>query len=426
MENISPVSLPESVFEGDYIIATYYYKSQPGIDVYEKAKSFAVGQTLGTWLPVPGITDEMKLKYGGKVTAIYDVPSVELNNDEDLLSGHIIQIAFPDKNFPPNFPMLFTTLLGNDVSTSAQVKLIDIKFSKNYLSYFQGPKFGIDGIYKYLGMEKRRPLVLNMIKPCIGFDAKTGADLFYSVALGKIDFIKDDELLGDTQYSSVIDRVRFYSQAAKRAYEESGFLTRYCVNITDSPEKVIENAHRVQEAGAGAIMINYAAVGLSTVKALSEDKSITLPLFGHFASAGAMIESPYCGISSNLLLGKLVRMAGADACMFSSPYSTYPILKRRYVQIADALTLKLESLKPAMPVIGGGVHPNSAIKIVKDLGKEIMLASGGAIFGHPHGPAKGAMVMHKIAEALGDDLDINTLAQEENNESLKLALELWK
>ncbi|MHB1276092.1 MAG: RuBisCO large subunit C-terminal-like domain-containing protein, partial [Candidatus Humimicrobiaceae bacterium] len=79
-----------------------------------------------------------------------------------------------------------------------------------------------------------------------------------------------------------------------------------------------------------------------------------------------------------------------------------------------------------MPVIGGGVHPNSAIKIVKDLGKEIILASGGAIFGHPHGPAKGALSMHILAEALGDGLDINTFAQQKDSESLKLALELWK
>ncbi|MCE5329740.1 RuBisCO large subunit C-terminal-like domain-containing protein [bacterium] len=424
--DILPVTLPETVFENDYIIATYYYKSQQGIDVYEKAKSFAIGQTLGTWLPVPGITDEMKIKYGGKVTAIYDIPPIELANDEDTLAGHIIQIAFPDKNFPPNFPMLFTTLLGNDVSTSAQVKLIDIKFSKNYLSYFRGPRLGKDGIYKYLGIEKRRPLILNMIKPCIGFDAKTGADLFYSVALGKIDFIKDDELLGDTQYSSILDRVKFYTRAAMKAYEATGFLTKYCVNITDSPEKIIENAQKAQEAGAGALMVNFIAAGMSTLKTLSENKSINIPVFGHYASAGAMVESPYCGISSNLLLGKLARIAGADACLFSSPYSTYPILKRRYLQIADALTLNLENIKSTMPIIGGGVHPNSAIKITKDLGKEIILASGGAIFGHPHGPTKGALAMSRIAEALGNDSDIGSVIQEEGNESLKLALELWK
>jgi 2,3-diketo-5-methylthiopentyl-1-phosphate enolase len=426
MENTSPVSLPESVFEDDYIIATYFYKSQPGIDVYEKAKSFAIGQTLGTWLPVPGITDEMKIKYGGKVAAIYDIPPAELTNNEDAISGHIIQIAFPDKNFPPNFPMLLTTLLGNDVSTSAQVKLIDIKFSKSYLSYFQGPRLGIDGIYEYLGIEKRRPLILNMIKPCIGFDAKTGADLFYSSALGKLDFIKDDELLGDTGYSSIIDRVKHYTGAAMKAYEKTGFLTKYCVNITDSPEKIIENALIAQEAGAGAVMVNFIATGISVLKTLAENKFITIPVLGHYASAGIMTESPYCGISSNLLLGKLARIAGADACLFSSPYSTYPILKRRYIQIADALTLNLENKKPTMPAIGGGVHPNSAIKIVKDLGKEIILASGGAIFGHPNGPEKGALAMHILAEALGDGLDISTFAQEKGNESLKLALELWK
>ena len=426
MENITPVSLPETVFEDDFIIATYYYKSQPGIDVYEKAKSFAIGQTLGTWLPVPGITDEMKMKFGGKVAAIYDIPPAELTNDEDSVTGHIIQIAFPDKNFPPNFPMLVTTLLGNDVSTSAQVKLIDIKFSKNYLSYFKGPRLGTDGIYKYLGMEKRRPLVLNMVKPCIGFDAKTGSDLFYSVALGKIDFIKDDELLGNTEYSSMLERVKYYTKAAMNAYEETGFLTRYCVNITDSPEKIIENAQRAQEAGAGAIMVNFIAAGISVLKTLAENKFISIPVFGHYASAGIMTESPYCGISSNLLLGKLARIAGADACLFSSPYSTYPILKRRYIQISDALTLKLDNILPTMPTIGGGVHPNSAIKIVKDLGKEIILASGGAIFGHPHGPSKGALAMHALAEALGDDLDIDTFAKQTGNESLKVALELWK
>ncbi|MHB1346922.1 MAG: RuBisCO large subunit C-terminal-like domain-containing protein [Candidatus Humimicrobiaceae bacterium] len=426
MENVSPISLPESVFEDDYIIASYYYRSQPGVDVYEKAKSFAIGQTLGTWLPVPGINDEMKMKYGGKVAAIYDIPPAELANDEEAVTGHIIQIAFPDKNFPPNFPMLVTTLLGNDVSTSAQVKLIDIKFSKNYLSYFKGPRLGIKGIYKYLGIEKRRPLILNMIKPCIGFDAKTGAELFYSVALGKIDFIKDDELLGDTQYSPMLDRVKYYTQAAAKAYEKTGFLTKYCVNITDSPEKIVENAQRAQEAGAGALMVNFVAAGLSVLKALSENKNIHLPVFGHFASAGTMTESPYCGISSNLLLGKLARIAGADVCMFSSPYSTYPLLKRRYVQISDALTLKLANILPTMPSIGGGVHPSSAIKIVRDLGKEIILASGGSIFGHPHGPTKGALAMHNLAEALGDGLDIKTLSEQKGNESLRIALDLWK
>ncbi|MDZ7838822.1 MAG: hypothetical protein U5N58_13300 [Actinomycetota bacterium] len=135
-----PVGLPEEIYEGDYIIATYFFRASGGTNIYEKAKSFAVGQTLGTWLPVPGITPEMKKKYGGKIVALYDIPPAELIPDEPEQTAHIVQIAFPDQNFDTQFPMLITTLLGNDVSTSAQVKLLDIKFSKNFLKAFTGPQ----------------------------------------------------------------------------------------------------------------------------------------------------------------------------------------------------------------------------------------------------------------------------------------------
>ena len=156
-EDVSPVIMPEEAFEGDYIIATYFYASRvAGEDIYEKAKSFAVGQTIGTWVPVPGITPQMKKQYGGRLVSIYDIPPAELTTDEPEFNSHIIQIAFPDENFSPQFPMMITTLMGNDVSTSAQVKLIDIKFSKKYLKAFKGPRFGIDGIYKYLENSKKK------------------------------------------------------------------------------------------------------------------------------------------------------------------------------------------------------------------------------------------------------------------------------
>ncbi len=196
-DNIQPLGLPEETFEGDYIVATYFFRSTKDSDVYEKAKSFAIGQTLGTWLPVPGITNKMREKHGGRITAIYDIPPAELTGDEPEETAHIIQIAFPDENFSPQFPMLFTTLLGNDVSTSAQVKLIDLKFSKKFLNHFSGPRYGIDRLYEYFGI-RRRPIVLNMIKPCLGYTPDEGAKIFKEIASGGVDLIKDDELFADT------------------------------------------------------------------------------------------------------------------------------------------------------------------------------------------------------------------------------------
>ncbi|MDD5658544.1 MAG: RuBisCO large subunit C-terminal-like domain-containing protein [Actinomycetota bacterium] len=426
-EEISPVILPEESFECDYIIASYFYISKSDEDIYEKAKSFAVGQTIGTWVPVPGITAEMKKRYGGKVVSIYDIPPAELTTDVPEETYHIIQIAFPDENFLPQIPMLMTTLLGNDVSTSAQVKLVDIKFSGNFLKYFMGPKFGIDGIYDYMGLNsQRRPLVLNMIKPCLGYSASEGASIFKQIAMGGVDIIKDDELFANTSYSSIKDRVSLYKKAAKEVYEHTGHLTRYCVNITDRFDKVLEHAKIATEEGADFLMINFVATGISVLQALSEMDYIKIPIVAHYATAGSMTESPFTGISTPLLLGKLARMSGADMCMFSSPYSTYPFLKRRYKQIADMQRLPFGNLKPTMPVIGGGVHPNSAKKIVSELGKEIVLASGGAILGHPMGPTEGAKSMMQAADALGKGLSLEEVAKQKGYEALKASIEKWK
>lgn len=426
-ETVSPVIMSEEAFEGDYIIATYFYASGvSGEDIYEKAKSFAIGQTIGTWVPIPGITQQMKKKYGGKLVSIYDIPPAELTTDEPEFNSHIIQIAFPDENFSPQFPMLFSTLMGNDASTSAQVKLVDIKFSSKYLKAFKGPRFGIDGIYKYLNIEKRRPIVLNMIKPCLGYTASEGAEIFKEIALGGVDIIKDDELLADTAYSSIVDRVKAYNIASKEVKDITGHKTVYCVNITDRLDRCLENAIRAIDAGAEMLMINFIAAGLSTLQALSEDSRINVPILGHCASAGSITESCNGGISSPLLLGKLARIAGADIVLYTSPYGNYPFLKRRYMQIADMHRLPLGNLLTTMPGIGGGLHPNSAEKAVKDLGKEVILAVGGAIFGHPNGPAEGAKAMMQAAQALGQGISLYEIAEKKGYESLKISLDKWE
>ena len=424
-KKIEPIILPEEGFEGDFIVATYFYRGTSQMDVYEKAKSFAVGQTIGTWVPVPGVTKEMQKKYGGKVVSVYDIPPSELTPDVPENTAHIIQIAFPDENFSPQFPMLLTTLLGNDVSTSAQVKLIDLKFSKKFLSAFKGPRFGIGSLYKYFGVDQR-PMVLNMIKPCLGYTPEEGAKIFKDIALGGVDIIKDDELFAETNYSSIIHRVKEYTKIAKEVQSQIGHLTRYCVNITDRLDKMIEHAHRAVEAGAGALMINFVAAGISSLQAIAEDSFINIPILAHYATVGSLTESPFTGISTPILLGKLSRIAGADMCMFSSPYITYPFLKTRYKQIADIQRLTLGNLLPTMPVIGGGIHPNSAEKIVNDLGIEIVLATGGAILGHPSGPTEGARAMMQAVNALGKGLKLSEVAEEKGYESLKISLEKWK
>jgi 2,3-diketo-5-methylthiopentyl-1-phosphate enolase len=413
--------LPEEIRDKDYIMATYYIKLNKNIDIIAKASSLAVGQTIGTWLPIPGITDEIRSRNMGKVIQIYDVPSIDLSTQVMEEERHyLIQIAYPTVNFTPDFPLIITTLLGNDASTSAQVKLLDIEFPKQFAMQFNGPNFGIEGIRKITGVYKR-PLLLNMIKPCTGLRPEEGAKIFYETALGGVDLIKDDELLGSPSYSRAKDRVKAFKKAAEAAYEKTGKKVLYLVNVTDSASCIMDTVKNVIEAGAEAIMVNFAAVGYSILHQIA--KSVSVPILAHCAGAGMFYEGINSGMSSPLAVGKLTRLAGADTVMINTPYGGYPMQYQKYVQTAQQLTLPLYGIKPSMPSIGGGVHPGMVEKYMKEMGNDIILAAGGAVQGHPMGSAGGARAMQQAIQSVMDGVPVKEAAMDK--EELYVALKLW-
>jgi 2,3-diketo-5-methylthiopentyl-1-phosphate enolase len=124
-----------------------------------------------------------------------------------------------------------------------------------------------------------------------------------------------------------------------------------------------------------------------------------------------------------LLLGKFARLAGTDAGGFGSMYSSYPLLRDKYFRTAQFLRMPLFNLKPALPTVGGGIHPASAVKIIKDLGFDLMLGVGGAIQGHPSGAAAGARAMRQAFDAVVEGQSLTEKAK--THSELQQAIELW-
>lgn len=389
--------LNEEIQTKDCCLVSYYLELPNDIDPYEKAKTMAVGQTIGTWMPVPGITDDMKRDHMGKVVNIIDLDTSDLSvYDSHDRKRYIFQIGYPIINFEDRLPLMLTMILGNDASTSVQAKVVDLQIPKSLADLYPGPAFGIEGIRELCGV-KERPVILNMIKPCLGFAPKTGANIFYQTALGGIDFIKDDELLGNPDFCPLSERIKEYLNASRAAYEITGKETIYIPNITDHIVNLTENAKRAEEAGARMVMVNMSTVGFSALQMLREE--ISIPIMGHYAASGSYYENPYCGMSSDIVLGKLPRLAGADVVMFNSPYGGYPMKKVNYMKTANELTLPFYDKKPVLPSCGGGVNPGIVHTLVSDLGNDIMLAPGGAIQGHPMGAAAGVRAMMQAVEA---------------------------
>lgn len=411
----------EAIRKHDYLLATYFLELDAGTDVLAKSRAFAVGQTIGTWIEVPGVTDEMREQHSGRVVQILQVPPIDVDGtDSPERMGYFLTIALPTINFGANFPMLLTTLLGNDASTSVTAKLVDLQLPDSLARDFGGPKHGIAGVRELVGVYDR-PLLLNMIKPCTGLSPEAGAKIFRDVAMGGIDLIKDDELLGNPEFSPIADRVKAYTQAARQAYEETGHQTLYIANVSDSPAKIMDTAKAAVDAGAKAIMVTYATVGYGTVTALRD--AVGVPILGHFAGSGMFFEGPLSGLTTALGSGLFPRLAGCDMVLFTTPYGGYPMRRLSYLQTAQAVANERPEVKPAMPVIGGGVHPGTVKRYMDDLGSDIVLGAGGSIAGHPDGPAAGVRAFKQAIAAVQGGLDLQDAAAD--NPELATGIRLW-
>ncbi|MHA2031737.1 MAG: RuBisCO large subunit C-terminal-like domain-containing protein, partial [Candidatus Kariarchaeaceae archaeon] len=319
-------SLQEGIDQEEYIIGTYAITLGPRMDPWYVGRAAACEQSTGTWVPVPANTPELRSKYGAKVIGIYEVPSHEFEIPKNVEERNFIyQIAFPIINQTDQIGLMLTATIGN-ISMGGKLKMLDLRFPNKWLKQFKGPKFGIGGLRKLLKVPDR-PLLNNMIKPCSGWTPEVGAQLFYAAAKGGCDIVKDDELIADMPYNRVAERVPLMMEAVDKVRDETGEETLYTVNITDKLTKLKENALAVQDAGGNALMLNYLVVGLPALRMLAEDPEIKLPILGHMDFAGVFYESPFSGVSSFLIMGKLARLAGADIVVYPAPYGKAPYLK---------------------------------------------------------------------------------------------------
>jgi len=402
-----------SVVDGDYVIATYYVFGISNITALKKAGQYAVGQSIGTWLPIPGITKEMIENWQARVLSLYSLPT-----EENIC---ILRIAFPHHNFASCFAMMLTAMVGNDISTALRVKLVDLELTPKALSAYTGPKQGVEGFRKATGVYGR-PLVLNMIKPCLGYSPEHGAKLFYESALGGVDLIKDDEVFGNTSISDVVGRLKAYRSVARSVMEKTGKEPVYIANITDTPKRMRDHAKMAVDEDAKAVMVNIVTTGIDIFRELTEEFGNKLCFLAHYAGAG-MLDSRDLGISGNVLLGVLARLAGADSVMTMTAQGDTALMLE-CVRTVQKHKLPMGQIKPVMTSLGGGVTPLSIKSLTDTFGHDIILGVGGAIQGHPMGTTAGAMAVMQSISATCEGKELAETAK--TSPELQAAIDAWQ
>lgn len=412
----------ESVDADESVIATYLIGGRTS-DLLTKVGSMAIEQTTGTWRPVPLETPEVRRRHGGKVIGVYEIPNYEFNmpEAEGKERWAVAQIAFPLENFGLNLAECLSTIIGN-ISFAGKCKLIDAHFPKKFIDAFSGPKYGIDGLRELMEIPKR-PIICSMIKPCTGATPDDVYKLVHELGMAGIDWIKDDELFGDTDYCRIEDRTKKAVEALKDVYEKTGKKVIYSPNITDRPDRMVDKALRVQELGAGAVLVNTMPIGWTSMEMLNDAEGFNLPILSHPSYSGVLYESYYSGIASHLVLGKFNRLCGADYVIYPYAYGKTEIRVEGYIRIAQTLTSSLYDIKRTLPGPAAGIYQGVLPKVAEDLGLDFAISAGAAMHAHPHGSAAGTKSLITAANALVAGIPLREAAK--TCEELRIALDLW-
>jgi ribulose-bisphosphate carboxylase large chain len=206
------------------IEAVYHIRSSADT-IASRAEALAIEQSIE--MPLSAVHDAHILaKIAGEVRLIEPLGecafSVTIGLAADTVDGDAGQ--------------LLNMLFGNS-SLHEDVVLVDFELPVLVCSALgNGPRVGLDGLRKRVGA-KMRALTCAALKPQ-GLSPDELGKLAEALALGGLDYIKDDHGLADQTYSPFSARIRSCAAAVRRAQKKTGHPTRYVPSLTGNLDQV--------------------------------------------------------------------------------------------------------------------------------------------------------------------------------------------
>ena len=222
------------------LIATYHI-SCDAASIEARAQDIAVEQSVE--MPLTAIDDPKVLAdIVGKVETI-----IGLDNGR-----FAVQIGLAAETIGHDAGQLLNMLFGN-TSLHPDVMLADLTLPPTLRAVFAGPRHGIPALRQRLRVPTRA-FTGSVLKPQ-GLPPERLAMLAEQLALGGLDFVKDDHGLADQEYSRFADRVRACAAGVARAVRSTGHPTRYIPSLTGNLDQLRMQATLAREAGLDCVMI---------------------------------------------------------------------------------------------------------------------------------------------------------------------------
>ena len=395
----------------DRIHARYWIET--AFPLADAAAIMAGEQSTGTFIRVPGETDELRERYAARVEKITELGIVERPSlpGSGLPKGAAadakrraaeVELSWPLANMGPSLPNLMAAVAGNlsELRPFSGLKLLDVKLPPAFLDRYQGPQFGVAGTRKFCGVYDR-PVIGTIIKPSVGMTPEATAEQVRMLAEAGVDFIKDDELQASGLDSPFEMRFRAVQTVVNRHAGRTGKKVMYAANITGEIDEMLDRLALIEAQGGTCAMVSMNSIGLPAMTLVRKHSRVAI--HGHRNGWGMLGRSSAIGMSF-VAYQKFWRLAGVDHLHVNG-------LQNKFCEDdSSVIASARECLTPmfavpgrgceVMPVFSSGQSARQAPETFRAMRTtDLIFACGGGILAHPGGPAAGVRSLHQAWEA---------------------------
>jgi ribulose-bisphosphate carboxylase large chain len=412
------------------IRATYLIETSHPLE--EAALVMAGEQSCGTFVRVPGETDELRENFLAKIDHLEEVGEVATpslsgakppkNNKNAPIKRAMVTLSWPLANVGANLPNLMATVAGNlyELSPFSGLKLLDVELPDAFAEKYPGPQFGIEGTRRLTGVYGR-PVIGTIIKPSVGLTPEATAKQTQTLIEAGLDFLKDDELMGDPPHSPFEDRVREVMRVINRHADQTGKKAMYAFNLSGDIDDMLRRHDFVLAQGGTCVMVSVNHVGLAGVSKLRQHSQ--LPIHGHRNFWGALSRSEVLGLEFTAFQ-KIWRLAGVDHLHTNGIRNKFCESDASVITSIKACHTPMFGDYRIMPVISSGQWAGQAVDTYNAIqSTDVMYVCGGGIVAHKGGVAAGVRSVIQGWEAALQGKSLEEYAQ--THEELKQALEQY-
>jgi ribulose-bisphosphate carboxylase large chain len=407
------------VMSSDRVVARYLVESP--LPLEQAAEVLAGEQSSGTFVAVPGETEELRQQFRARVERVelletVTTPSLPGSRSKSIAMPARYQrgevtVSWPVHNFGTNLPTLVSTLQGNlyELAQFSGLRLRDFDVPDSFRLAFRGPRFGIAGTRRLTGVA-RGVMVGTIIKPSVGLSPAQTAELVRTLAEAGIDFIKDDELMANPPHSPFERRVEAVMRVLREHAQRTGKLVMYAFNCSDELDAMLRHYDTIIEHGGSSAMVSLNTVGLAAVKKLCDRGE--LPVHGHRNGWGMLTRYPMLGMDF-AAYQKIWRLAGVDQIHVNGLGNKFYESDDSVVRSIQACRTPLLGGMEILPVVSSGQWGGQAPETYRRTGTtDLLYLAGGGIAAHPSGPAAGVRALRQAWEAAERGIDLNDFARD--------------